>query len=1087
MRKRLVLLLSFILALTVLLALFAGCGEVTVNIPATLELVVGKSSTLTASTSDGSEVVWSSADESVATVNDKGRVTGQKAGKTQITATAANGKGFAVCEVTVKDPVKFTFKDDKGDDIGEKLKVDRNGEPVRISAVASDGSAINRWSSNDEKIVTVENGIITAVASEGEATITVATNTGSGTLKVEAYDTFQGTRYTVTNTASKTEWYYWAEHTEYTTILKNEARYNEVKNDQGETTDFIGGVTFGFDGGNWNYYSIRLMWEIQPWEYEQAPILYFKANIEADFEGTINLNGTRVHLKEGENKVQVRFVPAAHGVCLIEFGTAKDGTIEKGTITISNWQYWQEVDYDTYDAPLATPSFELDNDGNITITDNNPEEIQKYGIEEYKLALFRNENDTDPAFVQVLNGTEGKLDVTKFEETGDYYVKLMAVGNPFYTDSAWAVREEKYTVGEHPVDYDLPFGGASDAIAGSGWYYYTVDNAGTEPEVAHYTDGTLSFSTGYLGWAFYSTELIRHYPTFGKGAELLISMNVKASHPGTVTISDTVVELAEGDNQIYVKTTQSNKATVVIMFGKYVYNGENDFGIVDFPVDVLLEFELSEISVTYYQAVYLEPVGGEIDAANKKITVNNPNENGVKSYELGFFKNGTLMKMLTLDKDGKFDDAALNDDTYELRLRAVAADVRYVAAGWTVIGNYEVANGGATYKVNFGGDGDSPNAKSDLNTWYYWNDQQWTGSSVVVNSAEVVKGVFTIDYTVEWGGSPYGLQLYYRNPSVGTGDKKLTLKIDSNSDAEIQVTINGAKCTLGKGVNELTVYYSQGGGDSYTYSMQVVIDADVFTENVLKIYDLEYEAYTYKTLAAPEIEDISEEDVITITDGNESANVGSYVLGYFKTGGANPVAKITVASGDKLDYSMLNSGNYIIRIMAVAADNKGYRNSGWSAGYEYEVVNEGGARYELETGFGAGDANNNPGRWGVWAGKWDWTGWGSNAEASGSFANDEVTIKFTLEGGANGNAWGLQINYVNPNYAAGTTYWFDIVADKDMYIQVESGGSKAIQLKAGEKVTLEGGTDATFYIQVNIGANEKIEDATLIISNLQWK
>ncbi|MDE6677244.1 MAG: hypothetical protein K2K12_06015, partial [Clostridia bacterium] len=193
----------------------------------------------------------------------------------------------------------------------------------------------------------------------------------------------------------------------------------------------------------------------------------------------------------------------------------------------------------------------------------------------------------------------------------------------------------------------------------------------------------------------------------------------------------------------------------------------------------------------------------------------------------------------------------------------------------------------------------------------------------------------------------------------------------------------------------------------------------------------------------------------------------------------NPLATVNAKNGDTLDYSIVDSGDYVLKVKAIAADNVGYRDSGWSQGFDYNVVNEAGAHYDLDTLFGGGEANDNPGRWGIWADPQGWTGaWVTVSEAT--FANNEIKVSFTSAGKSN---YGLQFNYVNPNYVGGTTYSFDIVATADMDIQVENGGADAIHLKAGEKVTLKGGTDASFYIQVNI--KDEV-GGTITISNISW-
>lgn len=85
-----------------------------VTLPASLEIKVGETSTLTAVIlpEDASDktLTWSSSDENVATVDENGKVTAVKAGNAVITATASNNVS-ASCELTVAEISDFTITD----------------------------------------------------------------------------------------------------------------------------------------------------------------------------------------------------------------------------------------------------------------------------------------------------------------------------------------------------------------------------------------------------------------------------------------------------------------------------------------------------------------------------------------------------------------------------------------------------------------------------------------------------------------------------------------------------------------------------------------------------------------------------------------------------------------------------------------------------------------------------------------------------------------------------------------------------------------------------------------------------------------
>ena len=136
-------------------------------------------------------VHWTSSDETIATVNEKGEIVGVAPGKVKITATsdepvAANGKAkAAVCQVTVIQPVldivlEVDGKNQAADKLVLKAKiVPENATNKKI-----------KWSSSDTKVASVQNGTVTARADGGKATITVAALDGSGIVAscdVECY------------------------------------------------------------------------------------------------------------------------------------------------------------------------------------------------------------------------------------------------------------------------------------------------------------------------------------------------------------------------------------------------------------------------------------------------------------------------------------------------------------------------------------------------------------------------------------------------------------------------------------------------------------------------------------------------------------------------------------------------------------------------------------------------------------------------------------------------------------------------------------------------------------------------------------
>lgn len=121
-------------------------------------------------------VTWSSNNTSVATVSSSGKVTGIGAGTATITAKTTDGSALtATCTVTVNEAriTKIVF------DI--KSKEIHQYENFTITPTFTPDNASNKnltWSSDDETVATVENGVVTGVG-VGETTIMAVAQDGS--------------------------------------------------------------------------------------------------------------------------------------------------------------------------------------------------------------------------------------------------------------------------------------------------------------------------------------------------------------------------------------------------------------------------------------------------------------------------------------------------------------------------------------------------------------------------------------------------------------------------------------------------------------------------------------------------------------------------------------------------------------------------------------------------------------------------------------------------------------------------------------------------------------------------------------------
>ncbi len=146
------------------------------------------------STATNKDVEWSSSDASVASVDNTGKITANKAGTAKITAKAKDGSGVtATCEITVEaTEVKVTKIN-----LSEENKTLKIGEKFTLEAKVEPDTATNKqveWKSEDESIATVSSSGEVAAVKEGSTNIVATAKDGSGTkaickVNVEKQDT----------------------------------------------------------------------------------------------------------------------------------------------------------------------------------------------------------------------------------------------------------------------------------------------------------------------------------------------------------------------------------------------------------------------------------------------------------------------------------------------------------------------------------------------------------------------------------------------------------------------------------------------------------------------------------------------------------------------------------------------------------------------------------------------------------------------------------------------------------------------------------------------------------------------------------
>lgn len=131
------------------------------------------------------KVIWSSKDETIAKVNDKGEVTGLAPGKTTvITATVGDKSGSCVV-VVLPQPIPVTSIT-----LGkESTAVAKDCTAIIKATVKPDNATYYKviWESSDESVVAVNDGVVTGLKS-GSATITAKAGDKTATCKVDVVE-----------------------------------------------------------------------------------------------------------------------------------------------------------------------------------------------------------------------------------------------------------------------------------------------------------------------------------------------------------------------------------------------------------------------------------------------------------------------------------------------------------------------------------------------------------------------------------------------------------------------------------------------------------------------------------------------------------------------------------------------------------------------------------------------------------------------------------------------------------------------------------------------------------------------------------
>jgi uncharacterized protein YjdB len=699
------------------------------------------------------------------------------------------------------------------------------GETLRLTATVSDGSDTT-WTTSDETVATVRNGMITAKG-VGTATITVTAggvsascavtvSQGILTLSSETASVERGESYTLTASATK------ADGTALTGTITWESSDETIATVSNGviTAKKDGKVTITAKYGNTLSAScdVTVTWESKPADYAEisfgeetkstanaGKFLYWNdqnwcgSNVTVDQaeymngEATFSYSGStavwfgmQVFYRNPQNEVGKYYKLTAKITSAKECDITINGTVVslkegENNVTV----YAPEGENSSLSLQMGV--------SDVSIVESNTFTISALAFEEYTpealktptaiaiangVLTITDENGEKTDAYQIALKKDGKtiyqLTVengetidTSYMENGTYQVTVVAVGSGMYSDSAESASLTEITVSNDDVQYDLTSATEVEAVASTDKFYYCAESGGVQD--ATYKNGTISFKvSGGNNW--YSNQIFMKKSSLTAGQSYTLTFNLNSTAAGTITVNGTKVEIKEGDNAISVIYTEAGgSASFSMQIGYYISDG-----------------------------------AGAVDITDATIIISNI------EYTANTSSNGSQ-------------------------------------EGGSQEGGSQEVSGTA---ISFGAEG---SATGNAGTYYYWNDQGWCDSSVTVSAATIDENnTITLSYSYQYGTTWYGMQLFYENPEAVTG-KTYTVTLKINSAVEGDVTINRQVVHLTVGDNEISITYTESSDDA-SFRIQMGKDktdddnpSTYITENTVKISNVTFTLATEET------------------------------------------------------------------------------------------------------------------------------------------------------------------------------------------------------------------------------------------------
>ena len=310
-----------------------------------------------------------------------------------------------------------------------------------------------------------------------------------------------------------------------------------------------------------------------------------------------------------------------------------------------------------------------------------------------------------------------------------------------------------------------------------------------------------------------------------------VSFTLTSNTAGTIRVNQVEKTLVVGENNITaeVKHRDGNYADLEIITGTYKDNTATQINAMDFTISNLTWSESRELNAPVFS----------VSKNQENYVVDITAVEGATKYE------GILVEKVNTEEVTPFeiaDEATLdlssleNNKAYKLFMRSVGDGVTSTTSPWST--TYEIINKGT---ISMQAPSQDTNLEfcaeetQPLNTYYYWNDQNFNGSYVNVSKASVNGNTATFEYSVQSGTCNWGFQIYYKNTNNISG-KRYTLSFTLDS------TVAGTIKVKGDSETEQTIQIKADNSISITYtevtanaSLHIIVPTSLATSGTLKV------------------------------------------------------------------------------------------------------------------------------------------------------------------------------------------------------------------------------------------------------------